>query len=181
MAYITRNANIVLLFLILISAGALVAATVFFQENFDRLNRAYQTKLTQLNEVTKDLDEKQSALETIKSELTLKAAREEEFTQQYTTVREEKTTLEGEKKQLTAQKESLTRELEDTESELSSTRNSLEAVKGENERLKVDLADATADVAALKDDKDELEDAIDAKNAKISCLQSKPDAEESTC
>lgn len=181
MAYITRNANIVLLFLILISAGALVTATVFFQENFDRINKAYATKLTQLNEVTKDFEEKQTALETIKSELTLKAAREEEFTQQYTTVREEKTTLEGEKKQLTQVKESLEDELEETQSTLQSTKNSLEAIKGENERIKVELAEAVSDVAALKDDVDDLEDANDAKAAKVSCLQSKPDAEESTC
>lgn len=181
MAYITRNANIVLLFLILISAGALVAATVFFQENFDRLNKAYTTKLTQLNEVTKDLQEKQAALEQIKSELTLKAAREEEFTQQFTTVREEKTKLAGEKEQLTKLTTDLESELSETQSALVSTRNSLEALKGENEILKADLVKAQEDIVRLKSDIDDLEDANDAKAAKISCLQTKPDAEESTC
>lgn len=174
MAYITRNANIVLLFLILISAVALVAATVFFQENFDRINRAYNTKLTQLNEVTKDLQEKQAALDQIKNELTLKAAREEEFTQQYTTVREERTKLTGEKEQLTELKESLETELESTESELQATKNSLEAAKGENERLKIDLTKAESDIKQLKDDIDELE-------ADVSCLKAKNDSEEGTC
>ncbi len=174
MAYITRNANIVLLFLILVSAAALVSATVFFQENFDRINRAYNTKLTQLNEVTKDLQEKQTALDQIKNELTLKAAREEEFTQQYTSVREEKTKLAGEKEQLTELKESLETELESAESELQATKNSLEAAKGENERLKTDLAKAEYDIDKLKDDVDELQD-------DVTCLKAKNDSEENTC
>jgi chromosome segregation ATPase len=184
MAYITRNANIFLLFLILISAGALVAATVFFQENFDRINSAYNSKLTQLNQVTKDLEEKQSALSQIKSELTLKAAREEEFSQQYTTVKEEKTTLEGEKKQLTQVKQSLERELETTENVLQTTKNQLEATKGEAERLKVDLAEANAKVTVLNNKIDDYKDDIDVLSSKVSCLQTqlaKPDGEEGTC
>lgn len=181
MAYITRNANIVLLFLILISASALVAATVFFQENFDRVNKAYESAKTNLAEINKDLGAKQQALETIKNELTLKSAREEEFTQQFTTVREERNELEGENKQLEQVKDSLESELEETQSTLQSTKNSLEAIKGENEIVKKDLATALADVTKLKNDKDDLEDTIDARNAKITCLQTKPDGEESTC
>jgi chromosome segregation ATPase len=184
MAYITRNANIVLLFLILISAGALVAATVFFQENFDRINTAYNSKLTQLNQVTDDLKEKQAALDTIKNELTLKAAREEQFSQQYSTVKTEKTQLEGEKKQLTQVKESLENELESTENQLVATKNSLEATKGENERLKTDLASAQASVVVLNKKIDDYKDDLSALSTKVSCLQTqlaKPDAEEGSC
>ncbi|MEM2916161.1 MAG: hypothetical protein QXT19_02280 [Candidatus Woesearchaeota archaeon] len=181
MAYITRNANIILLFLILISASALVAATVFFQENFDRINTAYNSKLAQLNQVTKDLEEKQAALEQIKSELTLKAAREEEFSHQYATVKEEKTVLESEKKQLTQVKQSLERELESTENLLQTTKNQLEATKGENERLKADLAEAQADIVALNKKINDYKNTIDTLTAKISCLQTKADGEEGTC
>lgn len=181
MAYITRNANIFLLFLILISAGALVAATVFFQENFDRINTAYNIKLTQLNDVTQDLKEKQAALDQIKSELTLKAAREEEFTQQYTTVKEEKVTLEGEKKQLTQAKVSLENELEQTERVLQTTQNQLEATKGEAERLKTDLAQAQADVVILNRKIDDYKDEIEDLQAEISCLSTTADADEGNC
>ncbi len=184
MAYITRNANIVLLFLILISASALVAATVFFQENFDRINTAYSSKLTQLNQVSDDLKEKQSALDQIKTELTLKAAREEEFTSQYTTVKTEKTQLEGEKKQLTQVKQSLEQELESTESELQTAKNALEAAKGEAERLKTELATSQANVIVLDKKIDDYKDEVSLLNTKVSCLQAelaKPDAEEGTC
>ncbi len=184
MAYITRNANIILLFLILISASALVAATVFFQENFDRINTAYNSKLAQLNQVSEDLKEKQAALDQIRTELTLKAAREEEFTSQYTTIKTEKTRLEGEKKQLTEVKKSLERELESTENQLQTTKNALEAAKGEAERLKTDLATATATITALNKKIDDYKDTISKLDTKVSCLQSelaKPDAEEGTC
>jgi chromosome segregation ATPase len=184
MAYITRNANIVLLFLILISASALVAATVFFQENFDRINTAYNSKLSQLNQVSEDLKERQAALDQIKTELTLKSAREEEFTSQYTTVKTEKTQLEGEKKQLTQVKQSLEQELESTESELQTAKNSLEAVKGEAERLKADLLTSQATVTALNKKIDDYKDTISTLDSKVSCLQTqlaKPDAEEGTC
>ncbi len=181
MAYITRNANIFLLFLILISAGALVAATVFFQENFDRINTAYNIKLAQLNDVTQDLKEKQSALDQIKNELTLKAAREEEFTQQYTTVKEEKVTLEGEKKQLTQAKVSLENELEQTERVLQTTQNQLEATKGEAERLKTDLAQSQADVVILNRKIDDYKDEIEDLQTEVSCLSTTADADEGNC
>lgn len=181
MAYITRNTNLVLLFLILISAGGLVAATVFFQENFDRLNQAYDSKLQQLEQVTKDLQEKQAALQKIQNDLALKSAREEEFTQQYTSIREQKTMLEGEKEKLTKTAKTLEEKLESTRSELASTQNSLEAAKGENERLKADLAEAQADIIVLKRKIDTYEEAIENKDDKISCLQTKTDAEENTC
>ncbi len=184
MVYITRNANIILLFLILISASALVAATVFFQENFDRINTAYNSKLAQLNQVSEDLKEKQAALDMIKAELTLKAAREEEFASQYTAVKTEKTQLESEKKQLTQVKQSLEKELESTESELQTAKNALEAAKGEAERLKADLAESQATVTALNKKIDDYKDTISALESKVSCLQTelaKPDAEEGNC
>ena len=188
MAYITRNANIVLLFLILISAGALVAATVFFQENFDRINTAYSSKLTQLNQVTKDLEEKQAALDMIKNELTMKAAREEEFTSQYTTVKTEKVQLEGEKKQLTQVKQSLENELTSTENQLATTRNQVEVLSGENTRLKTDLSTAQTTIVVLNRRVDDYKASINSLNsqittltAKVSCLQTNADAEEGSC
>jgi chromosome segregation ATPase len=181
MTYITRNANIALLLLILISAGALVAATVFFQENFDRINTAYSSKLSQLNQVTKDLEEKQAALDTIKSELTLKAAREEEFTSQYTTVKTEKVQLEGEKKQLTQVKQSLENELTSTENQLATVRNQVEVLSGENVRLTADLSTAQTTITSQHNQMDTLSAQKDAliaqKNAletKVACLQATP-------
>jgi chromosome segregation ATPase len=184
MAYITRNANIMLLFLILVSAAALVGATVFFQENFDRLNSAYSIKLSQLGDVSKDLADKQSALDQIKSELTLKSAREEEFTHQYTDVKTEKTQLEGEKKSLTQQNTDLGHQVQDTKSQLMSTQSTLEAAQNENALIKSQLAEAQANVIKLKKDKDDLAHVVNTRDTTISCLQTekaKPDAEEGNC
>ena len=48
MAFITKNANLLLLLLIIVSATTLVAATVYFQSNFERLNNLYNDKLGKL-------------------------------------------------------------------------------------------------------------------------------------
>jgi len=88
MAFITKNANLLLLFLIVVSATTLVAATVYFQSNFERINLLYNDKLAKLNQVSKDLEDKQAALARIENELTLKSARETDISQKYTEIRD---------------------------------------------------------------------------------------------
>ncbi|MBI4148225.1 hypothetical protein HY490_02950, partial [Candidatus Woesearchaeota archaeon] len=100
MGFITNNANIMLLFLIVASATILVGATVYFQTNFSHLNAEYNDKLTKLNEVSRELEAQEAILKKVKEELTLKSVRESEFTEKYTNVREEK-------EQLTLTKEEL--------------------------------------------------------------------------
>ena len=76
MGFITKNANILLLFLILLSSVALVLATVFFQSNFDKINTEYNEKMAKLEEVSKKLKE-------YTTELTIKEEREKEMTEHY--------------------------------------------------------------------------------------------------
>ncbi|MEK6822234.1 MAG: hypothetical protein AABY13_00265, partial [Nanoarchaeota archaeon] len=80
MGYITRNANIILLFLILLSAVALVGATVYFQQRFTVINTEYNAKLAQLKNISTQLEQYQTTLTTAKQELALKGSREEELT-----------------------------------------------------------------------------------------------------
>ncbi len=62
MGFITKNANLILLLLIMLSATALVGATVFFQVNFERINTEYNQKLQQLQAVSKELETQQALL-----------------------------------------------------------------------------------------------------------------------
>ncbi|MBD3361549.1 hypothetical protein GF358_02025 [Candidatus Woesearchaeota archaeon] len=181
MSYITRNANILLLFLIIISSTALVGATVYFQNNFDKINEAYNLKLAQLNEISSELDKQQRALDDVRSELSIKSAREQQLGEQYQVVQSEKETLEGQKEQLTQQKTALESELTETESELSSAKNSLEAEKALSASLQEEVTELTGDVQSLGNQVDDLEDDIDNLNAKISCLESTEDANEGDC
>src|SRR3970040_1597200 len=110
MGFITKNANIILLFLIFVSATALVGATVFFQMNFERINTEYNQKIQQLQVVSNELQTQQALLNKIKSELSLKAAREEELGERFTEVKETKEQLETTKAQLERSKEQLEEE-----------------------------------------------------------------------
>ena len=116
MAFITNNANLILLLLIVISATTLVAATVYFQSNFERLNVQYTDKLSKLNAVSKDLEDKQAALARIESELSLKSARESDITSKYTEIRESKDTLEKTNVQLQQDHDAKKEELKKKES-----------------------------------------------------------------
>ena len=127
MGFITKNANTVLLFLILVSAAALVGATVFFQINFEKINTEYNQKVQQLQVISKELETQQAILNKIKSELSLKTEREEELGEKFTEVRETKEELETQKEKLELSKEQLEDELESTESILRSTESELEA------------------------------------------------------
>jgi len=167
MGFITKNANMILLFLIMLSATSLVGATVFFQTNFDRINTEYNEKLQQLQTVSKDLQTQQALLSKIKGELSLKSEREEELGEKFTEVRGEKEELETKKAQLERSKEQLESELTSTESTLITTQLELDAKKdivktltGENDKLEVQL-----DVCEDKRD--------DYKRDKDNCLDEK--------
>jgi chromosome segregation ATPase len=172
MGFITKNANVILLFLILLSAASLVGATVFFQMNFEKINTEYNQKVQQLQLVSKELDAQQTILNKIKSELSLKAEREEQLGEKFTEVKTTAEQLETQKTQLERSKEQLESELENTEGVLRSTQVELEAKKdvvktltSENDKLSSQL-DVCEDQRA--DYKEERDDCLDEK-AQCTC------------
>ena len=159
MSFINKNANLFLLFLIILSATALVGATVFFQMNFDRINSEYQQKLNQLNSVSQELQADQAALDKIKADLSLKSQSEEQLGQKYTDVSSQKDQLQTAKTQLENEKGQLTDELTSTEGELQSTKSSLEASKnqvdlltGQNSNLQSQLTVSESERKTAQDD-----------------------------
>ncbi len=161
MSFITKNANMILLFLIMLSAVSLVGATVFFQMNFEKINTEYNQKLQQLQTVSKELQTQQALLDKIKSELTVKTEREEQLGERFTEVKSTAEQLETQKVQLETSKEQLESELENTEGLLTSTRIELEAKKdvidtltGENDNLEAQLNVCENKRDDYKDEKD---------------------------
>ncbi|MBW2969773.1 hypothetical protein KY309_00715 [Candidatus Woesearchaeota archaeon] len=161
MSFITKNANIVLLFLILLSSASLVGATVFFQMNFERINTEYQQKLGQLQVVSKELQAQQALLDKVKGELTLKSARESELGEKFTEVRETKEQLESEKVQLERSREQLESELESTESILRNAQVELEAKKDVIQTLTEENDQLTSQVDVCEDQRDDYKDERD--------------------
>ena len=129
MSFITKNANLILLFLIMLSAISLVGATVFFQSNFEKINNEYNQKVQQLQTVSKDLQSQQTLLDKIKSELSVKTEREEQLGERFTEVKSTAEQLETQKAQLQKSKEQLETEIENTEISLRAVQSELEAKK----------------------------------------------------
>src|SRR3989338_2840442 len=100
MSFINRNANLILLALIVVSAVALTGATVFFQRNFEDVNIRYDGKLAELNDISKQLKSYKEILDQTKEEIELLRVRDEDFTDKFTEVKDEKETLAGNKKKL---------------------------------------------------------------------------------
>lgn len=167
MGFINKNANIILLFLILLSATALVGATVFFQVNFDRINTEYQQKLQQLQSVSTELEAQQILLDKIKQELSLKSEREEVLGEKFTEVKETAETLEGQKKQLEQSKEQLETELEDTEAVLRDTQTELNVKKDQVDTLTEEKTKLETKLDVAEDQRD------DARRERDTCLTQK--------
>ncbi|PIN74439.1 hypothetical protein COV18_07345 [Candidatus Woesearchaeota archaeon CG10_big_fil_rev_8_21_14_0_10_37_12] len=165
MSFITKNANIVLLFLIVLSAVALVGATVFFQMNFEDINKEYDTKLEQLRKVSEELEQQRTLLGQTKSELSVKAEREEELGERFTEVRSTNEQLSQDKERLESSKQSLENELDNTESLLRSAQSEIEAKRDtinvltqENDDLKDQLDTCERKREKAEDDLDECLD-----------------------
>jgi chromosome segregation ATPase len=179
--YITRNANIILLFLILLSAAALVGATVYFQTRFDSINSEYTTKMTQLRNVSTQLEEYQGILNKAKEELQLKGTREEELTTQYTDIKSAKEAILAERDKLASDKQKLTTNLAETTSRLTAAQNTLSqntqqiiSMSTEIAGYKSQITDLNSKITQYKDDIDDLQD-------ERSCLLSTADTEEANC
>lgn len=163
MGFITKNANIILLFLILLSSVALVLSTVFFQSNFDSINEEYQTKMMELDKASQELNTTVRILENYRDELEMKDSREKEISEQYTVVQTEKEKVATQKEKLEQQKQSLESELTSTETQLSKAKNDLAA--------KISLVDSLkADLAECEDDRDTYQSALNnAENNLDAC------------
>ena len=113
MAYITRNANLILIFCVVLSLTFLVGTTVFYQTNLSRINEEYNTKVDELKQTEKELNTKIKILDQVKKDLKLKSERETSFTEKFTEIRGEKETIEQERNRLQSEKESLQKEVGD--------------------------------------------------------------------
>ncbi len=157
MAYITRNANLILLFCIVLSLTFLIGTTVFYQTNISRLNEEYGTKVDELKVVEKELNTKIKILDQVKKDLKLKSEREESFTEQFTEIRGEKETLAQEKERLSSERDSLEKQLADAKEAKKQAEASAEFERRRNAELTTQLEDARDAEDACQDDLDQCE------------------------
>ncbi len=174
MGYITRNANVILLFMILIAATALVGATIYFQSRFSAINEEYNSKLVQLRNVSGQLEQYQGVLSTAKEELALKGSREEDLTNKYTTVKGEKDALTAERDKLLSDKALLETNLASRTAELTTAKNQVLTDQATINSLRTDISTLQAENTRLSNKINDYKDTID-------CLESTADAQEASC
>jgi len=177
MGFITKNANLLLLMLIVLAALGLVGATVYFQNNFSRINAEYNSKLSELKKISKDLDDQKNLLDQVSAELQLKTAREAEIGGKYTEKVAENVELTGEKKTL--------------EGQVTTLGNNLQTAKATNLRLESENYNLQSQMNSMQGEINRLERYEDLYNdarrdasiqaAKASCLLSTDDANEGSC
>lgn len=168
MGFITNNANVMLLFLIVASATILVAATVYFQTNFNALNTEYNEKLAKLNEVSRELEAQEAILKKVKEELTLKSVRESEFTEKYTGIKSEKEQLEMTKEELEKKKTELEADIDEAEKRLIARTQELESketqLRDKDAQILSLNNDITLQKAKTKKAEKDLTECVDAKS-----------------
>lgn len=152
MAFINKNANLILLFLIVVSVAFLVGATVFYQSAMQRVNDRYNDKVLRLRDIEKELDAKVKLLEKVKRDLELKAAREESFSQKFSDIRSQNEGLEKDKLSLESAKSSLEKQLSDIQTQISSLQADLSYERAKIAQLQGDIADLKHEIDDAEED-----------------------------
>jgi chromosome segregation ATPase len=166
-SYITRNANLLLLLLIFLIASSLVGATIYFQDRFTNINKQYNDKLAELNNLTVQAKNYQDVLQKAQIELDLKQNREDQFTEKYTEAKATSDALAKEKTDLNAQLTDATGQLASKNSQITSLSNQVSSLNSQVASLGSDNSKLRGDIIVYKD--------------RISCLQNTDDGSEGNC
>jgi len=148
---------LILLFLIVGSAVALVGLTVFFQRNFTDVNLRYNEKLGALKNISDTLERQQSLVIQAKQELDLLRARDVDFSQKFTSVKETKEGLEDERQTLLLDKADLTLRLAKAETNVTILSDEAKKFSLLYRNLQVDYSQLESDNLGLRNKVNKLE------------------------
>lgn len=134
--FITKDANITLLFFVLLVLGIFLGGTIFYQYLFTDINSRYNTKLAELNNITSELESKKSELGQTTQALVIKNKREEDLSQQYELIKSDKDSLEKQKTKLESDISTLNREVELRNQEIARLKVKIDQLEEEIDDLK---------------------------------------------
>lgn len=140
MEVMKKDVNFIFFILIIATVVSFAGFTAYYQISFRNINNEYNTKLTELNQVTKDLLDKKAALMQTSVELNTTKEGREQLGEKYNDVRDERDLLRGER-------DTLKETLYQTSAELQQRRTQVDTLSKE---LAVELERS----ANLKEDRD---------------------------
>ena len=149
MAIMKRDVNLGLLLLIVAALLMFSGFTVYYQTTFKNISKNYDTKLKELEVVSKELDSKRGLLNETSVQLQLNNQKEADLSKKFVDTKSEKDQLEVDKKALQT-------ELTSTKLTLAQTQTDLEQKKATINQLSVQIADMSNQILGLKADIDRL-------------------------
>jgi len=84
MSFIQKNANVFLLFLVVLSALSMVGVAMYAQIRLGVINKDYEAKSTKLQQVEGQLADQEKVLDSVKKEINVTKSRETELSKKYT-------------------------------------------------------------------------------------------------
>ena len=174
MAIMKRDVNLGLLLLIVAALIMFSGFTVYYQTTFKNISKSYETKLKEIEGVSKELESKRGLLNETSIQLQLKNQKEDALSKQFVDTKSEKDQLETDKKKLEVELSSAKADLASTLQKLTTTQNQLAS--------QIELVQQlSAQVLSLKNDVDRYKADYQNYKTKYECAKSKPDAEEGSC
>ena len=138
MSIMKKDVNFVFFILIIATVVSFAGFTAYYQVSFRNINAEYDTKLAELNKVTKDLFEKKSVLLQTTSELDTTKKGREELGQQYNEIKSERDVLFVERDTLKENLYQTKSELEQKKTQVDSLSSQLTVEQERSARLKED-------------------------------------------
>ena len=147
-----KDVNFVFFILIIATIVAFAGFTAYYQTSFRNINEEYDTKLAELNKVTKDLLEKKSILLQTNIELDTTKKGREELGEKYDDLKGERDTLEEERNTFRDNLYQTRTELSQTKSQLEATTSQLIVKTEEADRWKSEYSSCDDDLDECRAD-----------------------------
>ena len=165
MAFMRRDINLGLLFLIMAAILMFSGFTVYYQTTFKNISKNYELKLGELQKISNELESKRGQLNETSTQLQLKKQKEEDLSKKFTDVRSDKEQLEADKKALQA-------ELSSTKTDLAGTKVQLANVQAQLSDVQNQFADVTTKYTKALADINNYVKKLADRDKEIACLLS---------
>jgi len=149
MAYMKRNVNLGLLFLIVATLISFAGFATYYQKTFFNLSESYEDKMSKIDNLVQTLDTEKTKLNQTSYQLDIKKEREQELRGKYESLRAVKEQLETDKALLQSELTTTKSELSGTKAELSATQSSLAVAQVTITEKEATIASRNSEISSL--------------------------------
>lgn len=156
MAYMKRNVNLGLLFLMVAILISFAGFAAYYQTTFFNLSESYEDKTSKIDSLVENLNLEKTRLNQTSYQLSVKAEREKDLSGKYDALREVKEQLESDKALLQSELTTTKSKLSSSKAELESTKSSLTAAESLITEKDAEIASKNSQISSLNSEKNAL-------------------------